>query len=478
MLQKFGSIITHRPTENLWKLGLGPKEIKKYSKVLKKIRQQDGKITMKRLLESNVTFAQKRDLIHLYDSLQLVEKYSSDYYLIVAEIEKILAVNVLAPNLTNREQALQKILNTEKSLLVRILEADMDDARCAAIYEKYLQLKETPQDSTTFASLEEWINYALKTPSRALVPPSDAPIDILSKLRESLDQELFGMNEAKEHILAIFCKRLANPDAKGLAIGLVGSPGTGKSSFAKAIANALGSAFQQISLGGIVDSSILDGQHPGWVGSRPGRIASALAEMGIVNGVLFFDEADKLSTTKEGLNVQHAMLHTIDPEQNNALCDHYLGSKLPIDISRCILIYAMNSTEGLDPAFLNRIPIVRVPNNTVKEKIVILREYLLPRLLASEHLDPNDITISKGVAAEFVRYADPKNSGGVRNIEHALSTVVSKCSMLLRYTFEQQQLLKLSFAMNIAKPVELTMDIIKKLYIINGHEPVWNGMYT
>ncbi len=233
------------------------------------------------------------------------------------------------------------------------------------------------------------------------------------------------------------------------------------------IAQVWGVPFQQISLGGLVDSTILDGKHPGWVGSSSGRFAKALQEMGVINGVLFLDEIDKLGETPHGLEVQYSLLHSTDPVQNSHYNDHYLGSKLPLDLSKCLIICALNKTEGLDPALLNRMHIIKVPDYTGKQKTKIMLKHLFPLALQNAGLSTEEISLPADTCSVIQNRVEQSmgKEGGVRGVKACIRMIVDKLSLLIHTSDDDQKRLNLTFKVNVKnRPVVITPAIVDELY--------------
>ena len=483
-------LLSSKPTTNMWKLGMGPSEIEKYSAMIKELRDIETvqKITIQRILGAPLDKNHKSKLLTLFDTLQTMDPYSMEYLSLTKELNAVIASshnsNVNSTLLEQQRRDLNKIIGTELPLETRILTAEMDDERKAAIYEKYLLLQKTPDDSVTSASLEEWIEEALKTPFTKVQPnllDSETPGECLIRLKQGFQEKLSDMDLVLEPLLSIFNNRMHNPDGNSLFIGLLGSPGVGKTATGKVIADVWGLPFQQISLGGIVDSSILDGQHPGWVGSAPGRFAKALQEMGVINGVLFLDELDKLGETPNGLQVQYSLLHSTDPIQKSKVNDHYLGSKLPLDLSKCLIIAALNKTDGIDPALLNRMHIINVPDYTREQKTNITLNHLFPDALENAGLKPTDVILPPETCSEIQQLVEENigKEGGVRGIKACISMVIDKLSILLHTTVEEQRILQLTFNINIdQRPLQLTIDIVRELYKVKELNDTWRGLYV
>lgn len=431
------------PTSKLWKLGLTPEEIEKYEAMLKDLRNEnmEQRVTIKRILDSNVSREQKQKLLHLFDTLQDLDPYSMEYIQTAENMNEILS-------------------GSEQEMSSRIMALDIDERRREVIHEKYNQLQKQPDSSETRANIEEWIEHALRTPFTKITPSN---MD-LSKLKSKFNEQMTGLELVLEPLLAVFNNRIKNPEANSSVIGLLGSPGVGKTNIGKVIADAWNLPFCQISLGGMIDPSILDGHHPAWVGSSPGRFVKALQTMGVINGVIFLDEIDKLGTTQQGLQVQYSLLHAIDPIQNNEYIDHYLGHKLPVDLSKILFICALNTTEGLDPALLNRINIINVPDYTPAQKTTIMLKHLFPQALKNAGLSQDDIILPKE-ACKVIRDRVEQNNGkegGVRGVKTCINTIVDKLSLLMN---EESKQLELSFQIDVTKlPIVITTDIVDKLY--------------
>ena len=469
----------NKPPSNLWKLGLGSEEIEKYSAKYAELRekiQKEENIKIPDILDSNLTDEDKKISLQLFDLIQNSEPYTEENINYKKSLQAMIEYGK-TNKMTNSE--LEEIKNQEKSLLeltkanvtlkTKILKANIDQKRKSAIYEKYLQLQSITDDSTITFTLKEWIENALKTPFESVVKTrldtSNVP-NTLINIKKGLDQKLFGMDEVKEQILSIFNNILKNEKASGLSIGMLGSPGVGKTEIARSLADTLGLPFAQISLGGLTDSSILTGQHTSSVGSTPGRIIKALQEMKSRNGIILLDEIDKLGDTQHGREVQSSLLHISDFTQNKEFRDNYLGPDLSIDLSQIIFVYALNKLEGLDPAMLSRIPIVKVPDYDTNDKIKILRDYILPKLLKVSGIPESDIIFPDQSITCLLGLVDSYRGkeGGVRNAKDALTVIINKVAILMTLSYEQQKEIGLKYCCELKKPVAISPDLIKNLY--------------
>lgn len=498
--ETYKQITEQRVTSNYWKLGLEPDEIKKYAPMIRKLYKEHRKrISPIDILNAKLPNSEKMQLIELYNVWAHIRLSPESYQDAMSIRDKIYNTCKNSHNLglsqkqvddlEKVEQQIDKQNKTNLPLKLQILAADMDIDKKAHIYEKFQLLEKSPESSST-ANTEEWIREALKTPysqvTATTVATTATPYDCLLNLRQTFESHMSELDrEVIEPLMAIFNNKLYNPNYGSLIIGFLGSPGTGKTAAAKAIAQACKLPFDQISMGGMVDATVLDGQHPGWVGAQPGRFVKALQRMKNIHGVLFLDEVDKLVRSVHGQEVQASLLHSLDPEQNYEYTDHYLGHELPVDLSKLIMICGMNDISALDPALLSRMHIIRLKDYTGQQKSVISLNHLGPRALENAGLTDKDVVFTKEATQrinELLDNAQPKE-GGVRLVKSCIAAIVDKLALLLRYSLDERVQLKLSFAhVNIGdeRPVRVTPQLIDALYENKSEMQfnVWKQMYV
>lgn len=462
-----------------WTRDLSPEKVQEYSETVKRLQKvaKETQITSEKILTANISDENKAKAMILYDRLQNCESFSFDYNYTAHKIKSIIEKedSIDTTDFSDTKAKLKSLLNLHDSLETRIFKAEMDDNRKAAIYEQYLQYEKMQDESNSKGHIEEWLEEALKTPFTKTVKTDCS----LQTLKQGFTNKLSSLDTVLEPLLTIFNNRLNNPNSTSLVIGLLGSPGVGKTAVGQTIAEAWGIPFKQISLGGMLDASILSGQHKGWLGSTPGRLTKALQEMKAINGVIFLDEIDKLGTTDRGMQVQYSLLHAIDPVQNTHFIDNYLGSRLPLDLSKCIFICALNTTEGLDPALLNRMHIIKVPDYTSKQKTQIMKEHLFPQALKNAGLKTEDFILSDKACSRLQELVTNNygTEGGVRNVKSGLRIIADKMSLVLNNTPEQLETLGIKYKIPREEfPLTITREIVDSLYTFEK-EKVHNPMY-
>src|SRR5213079_2001884 len=260
-------------------------------------------------------------------------------------------------------------------------------------------------------------------------------IDI-RRARGVLDEDHFDLDKIKDRILEYLAVRKLRQErgagaepprvtgdspAREPILCFVGPPGVGKTSLGQSIARALGRKFVRMSLGGVRDEAEIRGHRRTYVGSMPGRVVQALRRAGSMNPVVMLDEIDKLGADFRG-DPSSALLEVLDPEQNFAFRDNYLG--VPFDLSNVMFITTANMLDPIQPAFRDRMEIIYLSGYLDHEKLAIARQYLLPRQIEANGLKKDEVGLEPDVLRAIMR--GYTREAGVRELERRLARVARK----------------------------------------------------
>lgn len=236
-----------------------------------------------------------------------------------------------------------------------------------------------------------------------------------------LNDQHYGLEKVKERMLEFLAVRMLTGKAGSQIICLVGPPGTGKTSVARSVADALKRKYVRICLGGVRDEAEIRGHRKTYVGAMPGRVVAAVKQAGVKNPLLLLDEIDKLGSDYKG-DPASALLEVLDGEQNHAFRDHYV--EIPIDLSEVLFIATANSRDGIPRPLLDRMEIIEVNSYTANEKFHIAREHLVAKAFQKNGIRKGEIAFSDEAIRDIVRFYT--REAGVRGLERQIGAICRK----------------------------------------------------
>ena len=363
---------------------------------------------------------------------------------------------------------INKITRIEKPYRMTLLESDIPVQFKAAAMKKINSLRYMEPGSGEFYKIKNWVDTFMRIPfgKHEGLPISiedgvEKCHDFMENAQKTLDDAVYGLNDAKMQIMQMLGQLLTNPKAIGTAIAIHGPPGTGKTSLVKeGISKILNRPFAFIALGGATDSSFLEGHGYTYEGSMWGKIVQILIDSKCMNPVIYFDELDKISDTPRGEEIAGILTHLTDTSQNSQFHDKYFA-EINFDLSKCLFIFSYNDESKVNPILKDRMYRIKTKGYSQKEKTNISKSYLLPKICEQVRFNNSEIIIPEPTVHYIIDNHCNKEDG-VRNLKRCLEIIHTKLNLyrLMKpgsNIFEQEMSLKVEF------PFTVTKDVVDKL---------------
>lgn len=249
----------------------------------------------------------------------------------------------------------------------------------------------------------------------------------IKKAKEIMDKNHFGLESVKKRILEYLSililqkQQLKLESFRAPILLFVGLAGSGKTTFAKSVAETLGRKFVRIPFGGLSSALDLRGLSKVQLEAEPGQVIKALRRISSKNPVILLDELDRVAPEARGA-IMGVLLELLDPEQNANFIDHYID--YPFDLSSVVFITTANNTTNISTAVMDRLEVIQMPSYTDQEKITIAKNYILPKLLEESGLSSENLVIEEVVWQKIARLSgyDP----GIRSVERYVEMVVRR----------------------------------------------------
>ncbi len=259
----------------------------------------------------------------------------------------------------------------------------------------------------------------------------------LKNAKDALDKNHYGLSQIKERILeylAVLSLRQGKSELSGEEgrlkfmrapiLCFVGLVGTGKTTIAYSIANAMGREFVRIPFGGMGDPLDLRGQSRARPDAEVGLVIKALRRAQTKNPVILLDEIDRVSDEARA-SIMGVLVELLDPEQNMAFTDHFVD--FPFDLSEVLFVATANNTTNIATAVLDRLEPMQMPSYSDEEKIAIAKDYVLPKTIVESGLEKDNVSIDDNVWPKIVR---PLGfDSGVRTLERTVNGICRKRAM-------------------------------------------------
>jgi len=430
---------------------------KKHDKKIKKTKDKHERIFRKVINDKNTMndFA-------FFNKLDIVEQKK-----IIKEVREI-----------------NKITRVEKPYRLTLLEANIPPIFKAAAMKKISSLRYMEPGSGEFYKIKNWVDTFMRIPFGKfqtlpvrIEDGVDKCHDFMASAQKTLNDAVYGLNDAKMQIMQMLGQLVTNPSAIGTAIAIHGPPGTGKTSLVKeGISKILNRPFAFIALGGATDSSFLEGHSYTYEGSIWGKIVQILIDSKCMNPVIYFDELDKISDTPKGEEIAGILTHLTDTTQNSQFHDKYFA-EIDFDLSKCLFIFSYNDESKVNPILKDRMYRIMTKGYDQKQKTVISDNYLLPKIREQVKFTEEEIVIPKETIHHIIDTHCNKEDG-VRNLKRCLEIIYTKLN-LYRLMRADSNLFEEDMSIKVEFPFTVTKTIVDKLIKTDDHNKtqVWRDMF-
>jgi len=414
--------------------------------------------------------------------------------LIYSESDKPSEMKYFKTKMSNAEQRrimselkeINQHMGIDKPYRLALLESAIPPKLKATAMQKINMIRSMDTCDAEYFKLKNWVDTFMSIPfckysnlSVSMADGIETCHEFMSNAKSILDKCVYGLDDAKLQILQMVGQWISNPNAMGTAIAIKGPPGTGKTTLVKeGISKILGREFVFIPLGGTGDASFLEGHSYTYEGSTWGKIVQSLIECKCMNPVFYFDELDKISDTPKGEEITGILTHLTDTSQNSQFHDKYF-SEVDFDLSKCLFIFSYNDESKVNPILRDRMYRIQTKGYDAKEKIVIARNYMLPKIREQVGFQPDDVVIPDDTVKHIVGSKNlTQEEDGVRNMKRCLEIIHTKLN-LFRLMKPDENLFEKDMKLEVQFPFTVTPKIVDVLIKNeeNQRNSILNSMY-
>jgi len=356
--------------------------------------------------------------------------------------------------------------NVEKPYRLQLIESEIPVEYKSCAIKKINNLAYMEPGNGEYYKIKQWVDTFMKIPfnryNNLPITMSDGPEkckEFMENAKSTLDEAVYGLDDAKMQIMQIVGQWISNPDSVGNAIAIQGPMGTGKTTLIKdGISKILNRPFSFLALGGATDSSFLEGHSYTYEGSSWGKIVDILLNSKCMNPVFYFDELDKISNTPKGEEIAGILTHLTDLTQNSQFHDKYF-SNIDFNLSKALFIFSYNDESKVNKILLDRMYKIRTKGYDNKQKITIANNYLIPSIIKNVNFKKEDITFPEETLEHIIgNYTEGEK--GVRNLKRALEIIYTKLN-LYRLMKEDTKLFENEKTFKVEFPHTVTIENVK-----------------